>query len=74
MAGKQKQRSLGEMISTVCFYGVGAYFLLDGSLARADGASVQYYAGLWAAGVLCLLGGARFVISHWLASWRGRQR
>ena len=52
MAGKQKQRSLGEMISTVCFYGVGAYFLLDGSQARADGASVQHYAGLWAAGVL----------------------
>ncbi len=36
MAGKQKQRSLGEMISTVCFYGVGAYFLLDGSQARGE--------------------------------------
>ena len=74
MAGKQKQRSLGEMISTVCFYGVGAYFLLDGGQARLDGASVPHYAGLWAAGVLCLLGGARFVISDWLNRWRGRQR
>ena len=37
MADEPKKRSIGEMISTVSFYGVGVYFILDGSLLR-DGA------------------------------------
>ena len=30
MARRRRERSLGEMISTVCFYGVGVYFILRG--------------------------------------------
>ena len=30
MARPRRERSLGEMISSVCFYFVGAYFVLEG--------------------------------------------
>ena len=31
MARRRKERSLGEMISTVCFYVVGVYFVFEGA-------------------------------------------
>ena len=74
MARNRKHRSLGEMISTVCFYAVGVYFILEGSLARDEGEPVHIYAGLWVAGVACFMGGARFVIADFMEKLRARRR
>ena len=73
MARKRRHRSLGEMISTVSFYGVGDYFLLEGTLIREEGAPVKY-AAIWLAGVVCLLGGARFLIADLYEQLRERKR
>jgi hypothetical protein len=64
MARNRKQRSLGEMISSICFYAVGLYFLLEGSLARDEGEPVHIFLGLWLAGIVCVMGGARFIIAE----------
>lgn len=74
MAPRRKQRSLGEMISTVCFYGVGIYFLIEGAVLRDSGAEFIRYTGMWIAGVACMCGGARFIIADLigkLRAWRG---
>ena len=68
MATRRRNRSLGEMISTVCFYGVGIYFLIEGLVLRDAGGAVLSYGGLLLAGVACILGGARFIIAD-LAAW-----
>lgn len=73
MARRRKQRSLGEMISTICFYGVGVYFLLEGSLARDEGAPAHIFLGLWLAGIACVMGGARFIISDTIVKLRARR-
>jgi len=74
MARKRKERSLGEMISSVCFYGVGLYFLLEGSLARDEGEALYVSLGLWLSGIVCVMGGARFIIADvvekLLARWQ----
>lgn len=70
MARKQGQRSLGEMISTVCFYGVGFYFLLEGTLVRDEGGGVLRYGGLWLAGLLCVSAGARYTIASFVMRLR----
>ncbi len=70
MARKQGHRSLGEMISTVCFYGVGFYFLLEGTLVRDEGGDTIRYGGLWLAGLLCIMGGARFTIASFVMRLR----
>ena len=74
MAPRRKQRSLGEMISTVCFYAVGIYFLLEGNLVRDEGGSTSNVFGLWLAGVACVLAGARFVIADVVVRLRRRGR
>ena len=73
MARHRKQRSLGEMISTICFYGVGVYFILEGSLARDEGEPVHVFLGLWLAGLVCVLGGARFIIAETVEKLRMRR-
>ena len=67
MTRSRKTRTIGEMISTVSFYGVGVYFLLEGTLARDEGAPFWQYLGIWMAGVMCLCGGARFLIADMFA-------
>ena len=74
MARNRKHRSLGEMISTVCFFAVGVYFLLEGSLARDEGEPAHIFVGLWIAGVACLMGGARFVIAEFMEKLQARRR
>jgi len=74
MARKRKERSLGEMISSICFYGVGLYFLLEGSLARDEGAPLYISWGLWLSGAVCFMGGARFIIAEFIEKFQaGRQ-
>ncbi len=68
MVARRRNRSLGEMISTVCFYGVGVYFLIEGMVLRDAGGSALACGGLWLAGGACILGGARFIIAD-LVAW-----
>ena len=63
MARLRRERSLGEMISTVCFYFVGIYFVLEGAAFYAEGSEPFKYIGMWLAGLACLFGGARFLIA-----------
>ena len=67
MARRRKERSLGEMISTVCFYVVGVYFFFEGAVLRAEGGAPFRYFGMWLAGLACLFGGARFLIADLVA-------
>lgn len=62
-----RHSSMGELISTLCFYGVAAYFFIDGFESYDSGE--QYRAiGKWVASLLCFMGGARFQIaSLWLS-------
>ena len=73
MARKRKQRSLGEMISTVCFYAVGIFFLLEANLMHEEGEEMMKVVGMYVAGGLCVMAGARFVIGEIVARWRGGQ-
>ncbi|MBT6414760.1 hypothetical protein [Candidatus Puniceispirillum sp.] len=61
---RRTHRSLGEMISTVCFYGVSAAAFVHG-LASLDEAEPLYKTILiFVASFLCFLGGARFSIAN----------
>lgn len=74
MARRHRERSLGEMISTVCFYVVGVYFVFEGAALRDVGAEPLRYIGMWLAGLACLLGGARFLISDLVAQVKATRR
>ena len=74
MARRRKERSLGEMISTVCFYVVGVYFVFEGAALRDAGAEMLRYTGMWLSGLACLLGGARFLIADLVAQVRATRR
>tara|TARA_E500000178_G_C16670965_1_gene594970 strand:- start:117 stop:341 length:225 start_codon:yes stop_codon:yes gene_type:complete len=74
MARPKKERSLGEMISTVSFYGVGVYFVLEGAVVRDEGGAVFSYLGMWFSGALCLMAGARFLIASLIEKMRGGWR
>ena len=73
MVSRRRNRSLGEMISTVCFYGTGVYFLIEGAVLRDMGGTTLAYGGLMLAGVACILGGARFIIADVVARVRVRR-
>ena len=74
MARRRKERSLGEMISTICFYLVGVYFVFEGFELRDGGAEPLRYAGIWLAGLACLFGGARFLIADLVAQVKATRR
>ena len=73
MVSRRRNRSLGEMISTVCFYGTGVYFLIEGAVLRDMGGTTLAYGGLLLAGIACILGGARFIIADVVARVRVRR-
>ena len=74
MARRRKERSLGEMISTICFYLVGLYFFFEGVELRDGGAEPLRYLGIWFAGLACLFGGARFLIADLVAQAKAMRR
>ena len=74
MARRRRERSLGEMISTVCFYVVGAYFVFEGASLRDAGEAPFRYIGMWLAGLACLFGGARFLIADLAAQIKATRR
>ena len=65
----RKDRSIGEMISTVVFFGVAAYLLVYGLGLLDEGEKWRGIGGLFAA-TCCALGGLRFVIANFVAMWR----
>ncbi len=65
----RKDRSIGEMISTVVFFGVAAYLLIYGLGLIDEGENWRGIVGLLAA-ICCTLGGLRFVIANFVAMWR----
>lgn len=66
----RKGRSVGEMISTLCFYGVGIYAILEAMLMRDAGEPLLKYAIVIGAGIVCLMAGARFIIADLVARFK----
>ena len=65
----RKQRSIGEMISTVTFFGLSAYLLIFSLGLLEENEILRGTVGLIAA-ACCGLGGLRFVIAEFVAKWR----
>ena len=65
----RKQRSIGEMISTVTFFGLSAYLLIFSLELLEEGEKLRGTVGLLAA-ACCSLGGLRFVIAEFVSKWR----
>jgi hypothetical protein len=57
----KKTRSLGEMISTFCFFGMSAWLALEGLALIGTVPDWQLW-GLFLSSFCCFLGGLRFVI------------
>ena len=57
----QKGQSTGQMISTVCFFGMAVW--LAGQARDSVDAPLNA-AALWLTGLACLAGGLRFQIRH----------
>ncbi|MDC0395137.1 hypothetical protein OAM77_04775 [Alphaproteobacteria bacterium] len=55
-------KSIGEMISTVTFFGVGVACVIQALTFYEDGLLIRSYVSIFA-GFLCALGGLRFVIA-----------
>lgn len=68
MSRKSRQRSIGEMISSLCFYAVGLMLFIQGMDWQDVGNTV--YAWLsWGCALLCLAGGMRFIIADAVSGW-----
>ena len=65
----RKQQSIGEMISTVTFFGLSAYLLIFSLGLLEEGEKLRGIIGLLAA-TFCGLGGLRFVIAEFVTKWR----
>ena len=65
----RKQRSIGEMISTVTFVGLSAYLFIFSLGLLEEGEKLRGTVGLLAA-TFCGLGGLRFVIAEFVTKWR----
>ena len=65
----RKQRSIGEMISTVTFFGLSAYLLIFSLGLLEENEKLRGAIGLLAA-TCCGLGSLRFVIAEFVAKWR----
>ena len=65
----RKQQSIGEMISTVTFFGLSAYLLIFSLGLLEEGEKMRGTIGLLAA-TCCGLGGLRFLIAEFVTKWR----
>ncbi len=68
---RRKERSLGEMISSVSFYGLGIYAILEAILLHEEGTSLLKCFAIGLAGLSCLAAGARFIIADLVMRMRG---
>ena len=65
----RRQQSIGEMISTLTFFGLSAYLLIFSLELLEEGEKLRGTIGLLAA-TCCGLGGLRFVIAEFVIKWR----
>ena len=65
----RKQRSIGEMISTVTFFGLSVYLMIFSLGVLEEGEKLRGTVGLLAA-ACCGLGSLRFVIAEFVIKWR----
>ena len=70
-AKRRKQRSVGEMISSVSFYGLGIYAILETIQLYGEGASLLKCIAVGLAGLACVAAGARFIIADLVMRIRG---
>lgn len=71
---RRNPRSLGEMISTMVFFGMAGWLALE-ALSLVEQAPAWQVAGLWICALFSFLGGLRFVIARaWAGLQRGRNR
>ena len=68
---RRKERSLGEMISSVSFYGLGIYAILEAMLLHEEGASLLKCVVIGFTGLICVAAGARFIIADLVLRIRG---
>jgi hypothetical protein len=68
---RRKERSLGEMISSVSFYGLGIYAILEAMLLLEEGVSPLKCIAIGLAGLSCVAAGARFIIANLVMRMRG---
>ena len=66
-----KERSLGEMISSVSFYGLGIYAILETMVLHEEGAPLLKCMAVGLAGLACVAAGARFIIADLVMRIRG---
>jgi hypothetical protein len=65
MAKKRRSQSIGEMISSVTFFGLAIYAMLL-AFAHMDEGSTLKAAGSWIAMILCGAASIRFMIADWV--------
>lgn len=70
---EKRTRSMGEMISTFCFFGMSAWIGLE-ALALMAVVPLWQSVGLFLASLMCFLGGLRFVIVEIVGALRRRFR
>ena len=70
---RRKERSLGEMISSVSFYGLGIYAILEAMLLYEEGVSILKCITISVAGLACVAAGARFIIADLVMRIRGER-
>ena len=68
---RRKERSLGEMISSVSFYGLGIYAILEAMLLYEEGVPILKCITISVAGLVCVAAGARFIIADLVMRIRG---
>ncbi len=68
---RRKERSLGEMISSVSFYGLGIYAILEAMVLHEEGVSPLKCIAIGLAGLSCVAAGARFIIANLVMRMRG---
>ena len=68
---RRKERSLGEMISSVSFYGLGIYAVLEAMMLYEEGGPLLKCIAIGLAGLSCVAAGARFIIADLVIRIRG---
>ncbi|NBR39148.1 MAG: hypothetical protein EBT93_06980 [Alphaproteobacteria bacterium] len=70
---RYRHHSLGELISTICFFGVAVYLTLSGFDWKDQGDLFRAWIS-WFAALLCYLGAIRFRLAQLAMNIQQRQR
>jgi hypothetical protein len=68
---RYRHHSLGELISTISFFGVAVYLTLSGFDLRDEGEMMRAWIS-WFAALLCFLGALRFRLAQMVLSVQQR--